>query len=160
MAQWINARRHRSKKIPNLQEKKLLVAQAFHEDEWIRELAIVATASIDHLIEFVQLWANIQRVHLWVDVEDDITWKLIGNGYSAASTYKLQFFGLVESGLNKIVWKAWAMPKAKNHAWLSLLDYGQWIYCDDVVGTTVGLANFASNPRKIMTIFLFSAAST
>jgi hypothetical protein len=49
------------------------VAQAFHEDEWIRELAIVSTASIDHLIQFVQLWANIQRVHLRVDVEDDIT---------------------------------------------------------------------------------------
>jgi hypothetical protein len=40
MAQWINAQRHSSKKIPNLQEKNLSVAQAFHEDEWIRKLAI------------------------------------------------------------------------------------------------------------------------
>jgi hypothetical protein len=73
--------------------KNWSVAQALHEDEWIRKLAINATASIDHLTQFVQLWANIQRVHLRVDVEDDITWKLTGNGqYSAASAYKLQFF--------------------------------------------------------------------
>jgi hypothetical protein len=63
--------------------------------------------------------------------------------------------------LNKIVWKAWATPKAKESrfGWLCNIGYGQRINCDGGVGTTVGLANFASNPRKIMTIFLFSAAS-
>jgi hypothetical protein len=101
--------------------KKWSVAQALHEDEWIRKLAIDATTSIDHLTQFVQLWVRIQRVQLRVDVEDDITWKLTGNGqYSTASAYKLQFFGLVESSLNKFVWKAWATPKAKNHASLAL----------------------------------------
>jgi hypothetical protein len=49
------------------------VAHALHEDEWIRKLAIDATASIDHLTHFVQLWANIQTVHPRVDMEDDIT---------------------------------------------------------------------------------------
>jgi hypothetical protein len=54
-------------------------------------------------------------------VEDDIVWKLTGNGqYSAASAYKLQFFDLIESSMYKLVWKAWAPPKAKNHACLVL----------------------------------------
>jgi hypothetical protein len=61
-----------------------------HDDEWVRKLALDATTSIEHLTQFVQLWANIQAVHLREDVEDDITWKLATNGqYSAASAYKL-----------------------------------------------------------------------
>jgi hypothetical protein len=69
----------------------------------------------------VQLWALIQNVHLNEDMEDDIYWKLTSNGeYSTTSTYNLQFFGLTESSFHKIVWKAWATPKAKHHAWLAL----------------------------------------
>jgi hypothetical protein len=101
--------------------KNWSVAQALHDDEWINKLAIDATSSIDHLAQFVQLWVSIQRVPLRAEVEDDISWKLTGNGqYSAASAYKLQFLGLVESSLNSLVWKVWATPKAKNHAWLAL----------------------------------------
>jgi hypothetical protein len=37
---------------------------------------VEATISIEHLTQFVQLWALIQHVHLNVDEEDDITWKL------------------------------------------------------------------------------------
>jgi hypothetical protein len=40
--------------------------------------------------------------------------------YSAASAYKLQFLGLVFFDMNVFVWKVWATPKAKNHAWLAL----------------------------------------
>jgi hypothetical protein len=101
--------------------KNWKVAQALHEDAWIKNLSTEATLSIDHLSQFVQLWALIQGVHLNEDVEDDIIWKLTGNGqYSAASTYKLQFFSLVESSLYTIVWKFWDLPKVKNHAWLAL----------------------------------------
>jgi hypothetical protein len=96
------------------------VAQALHEDEWIKKLTVEATISIEHLTQFVQLWALIQNVQLNKDVEDDIRWKLTGNGqYSAASAYKLQFFGLIETPINKVVWKAWAPPKVKNHTWLA-----------------------------------------
>jgi hypothetical protein len=73
--------------------KNWKVAQALHEDVWIKKLATEATLSIDHLTQFVQLWALIQGVHLNEDVEDDIIWKLTGNGqYSVASAYRLQFF--------------------------------------------------------------------
>jgi hypothetical protein len=101
--------------------KKWMVAQALRNDDWVSKLSDSATIYIEHLTEFVQLWALVQRVHLEEGVDDDISWKLTSNGqYSMASAYKLQFFGLVESSLYKIVWKAWATPKAKNHGWLAL----------------------------------------
>jgi hypothetical protein len=39
--------------------KNWKVAQALHEDAWIKKLAIDATISIDHLTQFVQLWTLI-----------------------------------------------------------------------------------------------------
>jgi hypothetical protein len=60
-------------------------------------------------------------MHLQEEIEDDITWKLTANGqYSAASAYKMQFLGLIESSMFKMVWKAWAPPKVKNHAWIAI----------------------------------------
>jgi hypothetical protein len=70
--------------------KNWKVAQALHDDEWIVKLAVGATTSLEHLTQFVQLWALIQNVHLTANVDDDIVWKLTSNGqYSAASAYKL-----------------------------------------------------------------------
>jgi hypothetical protein len=60
-------------------------------------------------------------VHLEVDEEDDIIWKLMSNGqYSAASAHKMLFFSLIESSLYMIIWNSWAPPNVKNHAWLVL----------------------------------------
>jgi hypothetical protein len=101
--------------------KKWTVAQALHDNEWITKLSTEVTISIEHLTQFVQLWVLTRDVQLNDEVEDNITWKLTNNGeYSAASAYKLQFFGLIESSFYKIIWKAWGTPKAKNHAWLAL----------------------------------------
>jgi hypothetical protein len=123
-APWVNGRKPKdiAPRIFDIcKRKKWMVNQALRNDEWISKLSGSATISIEHLTEFVQLWALIQRVHLEEGVDDDISWKLTSNGqYSTASAYKLQFFGLVDSSLYKIVWKAWATPKAKNHGWLAL----------------------------------------
>jgi hypothetical protein len=101
--------------------KKWTVAQALHDNEWITKLSTEATISIEHLTQFVQLWALIRNVQLNDDLDDDIRWKLPSNGeYSTSSANNLQFFGLIESSFYKLVWKAWATPKAKNHAWLAL----------------------------------------
>jgi hypothetical protein len=122
-APWLQGARPRDiapKIFKICKRKNWKVAQALHDGEWIRKLSAEATISIDHLTQFVHLWARIQRVHLCEDVEDDITWKLTVNGeYTSASAYNLQFFGLVESSMEKIIWKPWATPKAKNHAWLA-----------------------------------------
>jgi hypothetical protein len=97
-APWLNGLMPKDiapKKFQICKRKNWSVAQALHEDEWIRKLAIDATASVDHLTQFVQLWANIQRVHLRVDVEDDITWKLTGNGqYRRLPHIKCNFLAL------------------------------------------------------------------
>jgi hypothetical protein len=47
------------KKIEICKRKNWKVAQALHEDEWIKKLSIDATISIEHLTQFVQLWALI-----------------------------------------------------------------------------------------------------
>jgi hypothetical protein len=101
--------------------KNWRISQALHEEAWIRKLANDATISLEHLSQFVQLWALINNVHLQEEIEDDITWKLTASGqYSTASAYKMQFHGLIESTMFKMVWKAWAPPKVKNHAWIAL----------------------------------------
>jgi hypothetical protein len=141
--------------------KNWKVSQALQDDEWIRKLSGEATLSIEHLTQFVQLWALIQNVHLDEHVEDDIVWKLTGNGqYSAASAYKLQFFGLIESSMYKLIWKAWAPPKAKNHACLSFkIDFGRRINCGSGGGTILGFASFASKSKRATTTFSSIAAS-
>jgi hypothetical protein len=123
-APWLQGRKPKdiAPKIFDLcKRKKWTVTQALHDNAWISRLSVEATISIEHLVQFVQLWVIIQHVHLNLDEEDDITWKLTSNGqYSAASAYKMQFFGLIDSSLYNMVWKPWAPPKVKNHAWLVL----------------------------------------
>jgi hypothetical protein len=104
LAWRIDAQRHCAKKIEICKRKNWKVAHALHEDEWIKKLSVEETLFIEHLTQFVQLWALIQNVHLNANEEDDIKWKLTRNGqYSAASAYKLQFFGLMESNINTLV---------------------------------------------------------
>jgi hypothetical protein len=101
--------------------KNWTVSQALDDEACIWKLSSEATLSLEHLTQFVQLWAHINNVHLHEDREDNITWKLRANGhYPATSAYRMQFLGLIESPMYKTVWKAWSTPKAKNHAWLAL----------------------------------------
>jgi hypothetical protein len=53
-------------------QKNWKVSQALQDDEWIRKLSGEATLYIEHLTQFVQLWALIQNVHLEEHVENDI----------------------------------------------------------------------------------------
>jgi hypothetical protein len=79
------------------------------------------TASKCYRIQFVNLCVLLSNIHLEEAVEDTIVWKLTKNRlYFAASVYKLQFLGLILSDMNVLVWKVWATPKVKNHAWLAL----------------------------------------
>jgi hypothetical protein len=78
------------------------------------KLSTEATISIEHLTQFVQLWALIRNVQLNDDLDDDIRWKLTSNGeYSMSSAYNLQFFGLIESSFYKLVWKALGDAKSE-----------------------------------------------
>jgi hypothetical protein len=47
--------------------------------------------TVDHIVEFVDLWAHLEHVQLIAEVEDDITWKFLpSGGYSMGSAYKAQ----------------------------------------------------------------------
>jgi hypothetical protein len=90
----------------------------FHGDTWIGKVNLEATFTLEHIAQFVELWSITNNVNF---EEDDIVWKFMKNGqYSAASAYELQFHGLVYSEMDTIVWKAWAPPKVKHHAWIAL----------------------------------------
>lgn len=50
-----------------------------------------------------------------------VVWNLTPDGeYSAKSAYQAQFFGTTFTDMKRLVWKAWAPPKAKLFAWLAL----------------------------------------
>jgi hypothetical protein len=101
--------------------KNWKVAQAMIDEAWVQKINIEGPVTSNHLLQFMDLWVLINNVQLEVDVEDTIVWKFTESGtYSASSAYKLQFLGLVLSNINTLIWKAWATPKAKNHAWLAI----------------------------------------
>jgi hypothetical protein len=101
--------------------KKCMVAKAIADGAWVDCINMDGNFSMDHLSQFVDLWTQINNVQLDEEMEDDISWKFTENGqYSAASAYQAQFLGLVHSVMDTIVWKTWAPPKVKHHAWLVL----------------------------------------
>jgi hypothetical protein len=109
-APWVDGRKPKDiapKIFEICKKKRWSIAQALHDNEWITKLWNEVTLSIVHLTQFVQLWALIQRVRLHAEVDDEFAWKLTANGqYSAESAYKLQFFGLIDSPMYKLIWKA------------------------------------------------------
>jgi hypothetical protein len=101
--------------------KKCTVGQALAGSAWVRNITLATPLSPDFISQFVELWRLARNFQLLEDEVDDITWNLTENGqYSASSAYEAQFFGLVYSDLYALVWRAWATPKAKHHAWLVL----------------------------------------
>jgi hypothetical protein len=103
--------------------KKYTMAQAISGSSWVRNISLANPLSPAHISQFVELWALVRNVQLREEKEYNITWNLMDNGqYSASSAYAAQFFGLVYSDMCTFVWKAWATPKTKHHAWLALLD--------------------------------------
>jgi hypothetical protein len=103
---------------PNIFEfckrKNWIFSQAFLNNSWIEKISIESSFSLEHLMQFMDLWALINNAHLQDSVEDNIIWKFIENGlYSTALAYKMQLLGLVHSSMSTIVWKAWAPPKVK-----------------------------------------------
>jgi hypothetical protein len=78
--------------------KNWVVAQAMHDNSWVRKIDLEKDFSMDHFNQFLELWILLSNTHLNNLVEDDITWRLIPNGqYSAKSAYEVQFLGLIKS---------------------------------------------------------------
>jgi hypothetical protein len=57
-----------------------------------------------HKEQFIDLWIQLQTIHLDDDIEDVITWSLSANReYSVASAYKAQPIGAISTDINKVV---------------------------------------------------------
>jgi hypothetical protein len=76
---------------------------------------------------------------------------------TAASAFKLQFHGLVHSSMHKIVWKAWASPKIKNH---TKIGFGWPIDYKIVVGQIMVCVRFESKHLSWLITFLSIIGST
>jgi hypothetical protein len=101
--------------------KSWKVCDALNGNAWVHKITLDEDFSMDHLLQFVELWSLLLHVHLDDQVEDSISWNLTANWqYSAKSAYEVQFIGSTLSIMHKTVWKVWATPKAKFFAWLLL----------------------------------------
>jgi hypothetical protein len=99
--------------------KKCSIYKAMEGDFWVSQINIRHGLSLDHLVQFTNLWEMLQSTTLVPNTTDTILWKLTNDGcYSSKSAYAMQFFGHTSSCMTSLVWKPWAPPKCKTFAWL------------------------------------------
>jgi hypothetical protein len=88
------------------------VAQALDGDASIGKIDLQRDFTMEHFLQFVELWTQISNIQIHLDMDVDISWKLMPNGqYSTKSAYEMQFFGSIISSMDKTIWKAWAPTK-------------------------------------------------
>jgi hypothetical protein len=88
------------------------------------------------------------------DLEDTIVWKLTKDGhYTAASAYKLQFFGLIHSEMNNMCGKLGHLQSAKTTLGLpSKIGFGRptaWRSGDGIIAVFVLFASKQWNRKTI-----------
>jgi hypothetical protein len=80
--------------------KNRSVAEALHNNNWIRDLMHNLTTSL--FVDYVLLWTLVDAdpIHPLGQIEDEITWTRTKDGiYSVKSAYEMQFDGGIESTL-------------------------------------------------------------
>lgn len=101
--------------------KNWVVRDALRDNAWVRKINPSINLTVDHIIEFVDLWIRLEQIQLQLDINDDIIWRFEANGeYSATSAYRVQFLGSTSTTMNKTIWKVWAPPKVKFFSWLTI----------------------------------------
>jgi len=112
-AGWIQGRRE--KDIAPLlyaksKKKNRTVADALHNNTWIRDLDHRMGFTAELFLQFALLWNLIRHVRLENHQEDSITWKFTPSGeYTAASAYRAQFLGCFKEPRIGSIWKAWGL---------------------------------------------------
>lgn len=103
--------------------KNWKVREALCENAWIGKINMSTVFTMEHLRQFLELWSSLREVQLTEGLDDAILWKHTTSGnYSASSAYKVQFLATTRSPMYKVIWKAWAPPRAKFFAWLAIQD--------------------------------------
>jgi hypothetical protein len=78
--------------------KKSTVHKALEGYFWVTQVNTDAGLSLDHIVQFANLWEMLQAVHLDPHTPDSITWKLTNDGhYSSKTAYTMQFLGHTKS---------------------------------------------------------------
>jgi hypothetical protein len=140
---------------------KWTVAKALQEDSWIVKIKLENSATWEHIVQFVELWTLINNVHLEIEVEDSIVWKL--RRMANTPRHRLTSFNSLASSIPIcITLRGRLGPPRRLKIMLGLpfkIGFGRSIGFKHGVGLIVGFALFASNARKQPTIFLSLAAS-
>lgn len=104
-------------------KKNRVVADALHDNNWIRDLDHRTGFTVQYFIQFATQWNLIPNVHLLDNQDDSITWKLTASGvYTAVSAYRAQILGCTKAPRIYSIWKTWVLPKAKFFTWLITQD--------------------------------------
>jgi hypothetical protein len=87
---------------------------------WVRDIA--GELFVDAVVQYVQLWAQLQGLELDSDSgEDSIAWKWTSDGaFSLRTAYKAFFHGRTALPGAEQVWQPFALFKFQFHAWLAL----------------------------------------
>jgi hypothetical protein len=104
---------------------------------------------------------KINEVQLVKGTSDGINWKFTNSSsYTAASAYKTQFEGTIDSFMMDAVWKNWDSPKHKLFAWHILQnECGRPIIFIIVGGQIVAITNFAKGSPNLRRIFSSNAGT-
>jgi hypothetical protein len=97
------------------------VAEALHNNTWIRDLNYRTGFTTTHLEQFVTLWTLLAPIELQQQEDDKLTWRFTRSGeYTSSSAYKAQFIGCAKTPELELIWKTWATPSCRFFVWLIL----------------------------------------
>jgi hypothetical protein len=92
-------------------------SEALQNMSWIADFRGALTVAV--ILEFVELYQQLDEVVLQEGVLDTHLWKLSASGqYSSSSAYRALFQGAVLFEPADRVWKTWAPTKCKYFMWL------------------------------------------
>jgi hypothetical protein len=82
-ATWLHGRK--SKEIAPLifaisRRNSWKVNHALKDNTWVAKIKMGDNFTMQHLVQFVELWVQLQDVHLNEEIHDEITWKLSASG--------------------------------------------------------------------------------
>jgi hypothetical protein len=90
-------------------------------NNWV--LDIVGPLMIDAVVQFLQLWPQVQSIATIADELDSFSWKFSASGaYSTRETYLACFAGRTALPAAREVWSSFAPLKYKFFGWLAIQD--------------------------------------
>jgi hypothetical protein len=147
-----------------LKRKKRTVNKAFHGDFWISQINTRNGLSLDHIVQFANLWEVLQVIHLNPNLTDSILRKLAFDGwYSSKSAYAMQYLRQTNSCISSIVWKPCPPPSPKSKSFAYKIEFGRLIRSKreggQIVEDVIFVTKFKNQPptffSRVASLFVF-----